>query len=305
MSTAVLALCWALFSGVVFVLVTRPWKSAVNRLPWALGPGLVAMAWVLGTGTAAMSDMMAEGRWTGATLTIPIVPLKALLFGFLAYYCGRGVVAARASQGTMAQRWATPAVLAVALAYLFVGDVIAVRGFNLERQAKRADLSEPEIERIAARVRQGRATSDEATAFIANPLCPDDVREGAVTNADQYVRLAAARNSKLSMDNLLKLSQDPEYQVRLYTIYSDRLPPEALTRLVEDANEYVREALTWRKELPDDLFQRLTTDTSSRVRAAAALQPRIADDDLKRLLADADQSVQREARRAADNRGWE
>ncbi len=113
---------WVAAVGIVIGLVTRPWKSAAARAPLPLALALTMAVWVLSTGVMTYNELITKGSWTAATVAIPLVPIKAIVFALLAYAMGRTFLTARATKGPTAQRWGAPAGLAVLCLYFVVSD---------------------------------------------------------------------------------------------------------------------------------------------------------------------------------------
>ncbi|MBL8630014.1 MAG: hypothetical protein JNM81_10325 [Rhodospirillaceae bacterium] len=260
---------WAAVVAVVLAAVARVWRPGLNRSIGAWGPAVIMAAWVIMTGALAYDDAIAKKAWTGATLIIPIIGLKAVLLSVLAYFAGFTILKAQHAASTGALAWALPVVLAAVCLYAIGSDAFALREMAAERHAARADLTESDVANLAKRVETGSAFDDEKLAFITNPKCPPALLQSAVIAADINMRIAATRNPALPMDELLKLARDPAASVRLYAVYSDRLFSEDYAALVGDPDENVREALAWKKELPDTDFTALLLDSSERVRKTA------------------------------------
>jgi hypothetical protein len=260
---------WVLAVAVVVGVITRPWRTPEHRNLMALIPAVLFAAWTIAIGAIALNDAMAKGAWTGATLTIPFMGVQAIVLSLLGYYAGFTFAKITRQNAASIKVWAVPLVLSAVCIYWLADDVRAVLELRAEQRAASAELSDADVAMIAARVTSGAAYDSEITAFISNPKCPETILKGAVTSANVYQRIAAARNPSLPLSDLMTLSQDSDYQVRLYAIYSNRLPVEVYQRLVTDPNEYVREALAWKTELPDADFIKLLMDQSSRVRSTA------------------------------------
>ncbi len=265
-----IAIGWCVVVGAVVVAVTRPWREPELRSLYALGPAFFLAAWVIATGVLALSDAMAKGAWTGATLIIPFIGLKAIALSLIGYYAGLMFLRVYQKPSSRSVRaWGGPVLLCGIAIYVVNSDVRAVVELRAEQSASRVDLTEGEIAEINARIRAGAGYKSERLAFIANPKCPAELLADAVASSDPSQRLAATRNPALPIDDLILLSRDEDYQVRLYTIYSNRLPINSYQALLADPNEYVREALAWKENLSDEQFIQLLMDTSDRVRRTA------------------------------------
>jgi hypothetical protein len=292
-----LILGWLVFVTSVTGLIVRPWKSAAARAPLPVGLGVALGIWVLWTGAQTYADLIDEGLWTGATLTIVYVPLKACVYVLLGYYLGR------AFQSTARHKWRVAAVLSVVIAYALVTDTIAVREASRQRTARSLELTPEHIAGLERRVVLGKASPDEKYLFLENPLCPPPLLADMATSADQRTRVAVARNPALDPALVTKLAGDTDGEVRTFIAHHKALPLSQLQRLARDPYDRVREAVAWKADLPDEDFNRLIDDPSPNVRATIVLQPRLSDASLRQLLGDADERVRRAAQRIAAQRG--
>ena len=82
---AALVLGWAVFDLLVMVVALRPWRGPDARRPAPWIAALVFLAWVLIDGGRTYAYLIAQGSWTAATILIPYVGVKGLVFGFLAW----------------------------------------------------------------------------------------------------------------------------------------------------------------------------------------------------------------------------
>jgi hypothetical protein len=291
---------WISGVAVLFIAITRPWRSAAARAPAPLILATAAAAWCLWDGATIYQDQIAEGAWTGATLLIPYVPVKALAYAVLAYAVGRTALAARTQDAP--NRYVLPAILAVVL-LVAVGDDIRMSVDAVKIRAARSQtLTPPQIAAIVARIDGKTAVDAEIGAFMQNPLCPPDLLQRQADTAPAY-REYIARNPNIPADLLVKLSKDATPSVRYSAATNPNLPASELPRMATDTDATVREMVTWKKELPDESFLLLLDDPEPRVRSTAAVQPRISDAALLRLTEDADPSVRSNAVRIAVQRG--
>ena len=291
MATIGILLAWSVVAAGVIIAVIRPWKSAAARalLPLILCAG--AAAWVLGSGVSAYADMMADGAWTGASIALALVPVKAIVLALLAYAAGRAFLTARANAALGAKRWALPAALAGLVVYIVASDVETMRANALERHAASPALTPVEISKLLARIRGGAVVRGELGAFLGNSLCPRELLVEYAGSKDAFWRIAVARNATLDAALAVALAGDVDEDVRYYLAFNRDLPPEVLSRLAADSSDMVRNIVAWTKALPDDVFARLVDDPSPKVRATAAIQPRLSPDQRAKLLQDSDQRV--------------
>jgi hypothetical protein len=282
----------------VDVAVVRPWRTPAARAPLAIGLAIGMAAWVLATGFFAFRQMMADGAWTGATITMGYVPAKAIVLSLIAYAAGRTFLSARAEG--VPQHWALPAFLGLVIAYSLVTDALSLRAGALERHAADPALTAEDVTALAARVRAGDAGRDETAAFLKNPLCPPDLLAEFAGASDSLLRMAVASNHAIAVPLAEKLAGDEDGMVRYYLAFNRTLPVALLTRLAADSDERVREAVAWTPALPEADFNRLVEDASASVRTAAAWQPRLSPAQFERLRNDPEQRV----RDAVTRWGW-
>ncbi len=288
---------WIAAVVVVVGLVTRPWKGAANRAALPLAMSMAMIAWVIGTGNVVYNDLIAQGSWTAASITLGFVPAKAILFALLANALGRTFNTARNTPGPLAQRWGTPAVLAVVLVFFLGNDISSNREAALERHARSTTLSMQDVAGLTQKIRSGTATKSEQGTFLSNPLCPPELLAEYATATDSYLRRAVARNDKIGPEIAEKLAQDSDQQVRYMLSFNRELPIAVLSRLAADPDEDVRSNVVWTKKLPDEDFAKLSRDPSAKVRETVARQERTAMEDWQRLRDDPEQRVRDAARR--------
>lgn len=297
MAVAGILLAWSAVVAGVIIAVTRPWKNAAARAPLPLILCACMAAWVLGSGIVAYGDMMADGAWTGASITLAFVPIKAVALSLLAYAAGRTFLAARAKPGPRVRRWALPAALAILSIYLVASDSRAMLANARERHAASPALSSAEVSVLMNRIRDGAAARGEAWAFLGNPACPPELLAEYAASKDPYWRRAVARNTKVDAELAAALASDSDEEVRYYLAFNRTLPPAVLSRLAADGSEMVREMVAWTKDLPEDAFGRLVDDPSPTVRATVALQPRLSPEQRAKLHQDPEQRVRAAASR--------
>jgi hypothetical protein len=308
---------WLAFVACVVGLITRPWKTLEARAPLQLGLGGALGLWVIWTGGQSYADLIDEGLWTGATLTMVYVPLKAIIYALLGYYLGRAILNALSlepiegepiaspEQTDVAAKWRTTTILATILVFFVGADILSVREGNRQRVARNQELTPERISSLERRVILGKASPEEKYMFLENPLCPPSLLEDMANSSDQRTRIAVARNPALTPELATKMSNDPDGEVRTYIAHHKALPLSQLQRLASDPYEKVREAVAWKAVLPDDEFNKLVADPSPRVRATIVLQRRLSDEALRGFLTDPDERVRIEAQRIAGQRGIE
>jgi hypothetical protein len=294
---------WSLAVLATFIVIVRPWRPGHAWPPLALAAAVAVASWALWDGAAIYADLTARHSWTAATITIPYVPAKALLFAVLAYFAVRSLLALRAPAVEHAgNRYAAPAILTGVTLFFLVSDVVASFEAARVRMARDPNLSTAQLNVAIARVGSGAASEDEVLAFLENPLCPPELLERYATETPLF-KTYVARNPKVPVELVRRLSRDSDPTVRLHAAYSANLPAEELPRLAADTDELVRESIAWKAKLSDEDFARLITDTAPRVRSVVALQPRLSNEAVLQLTMDPDSSVRANATRIAVQRG--
>ncbi len=288
---------WIVVVAGVDAAAVRPWRSPVARAPLPIGLGLAVAVWVLATGAYALQAMTAAGAWTGASLAMPLVPMKAIALSLIAYAAGRTFLVARSGGG--ARKYVLPAILAAIVVYAVGSDVRSLRIDALERHAANPALTAAEASALLQRVRAGQAGRGETAAFLRNPRCPPEVLAEYAASPEPSLRTAVAANDAIDAVLAGKLAADPDEQVRYFLAFNRKLPPELLTRLAADPAERVRETTAWTAALSDEAFNRLVEDQSPKVRATAAIQSRLTSAQVKKLQNDPEPRV-----RDAANRRW-
>ncbi|MGE3332154.1 MAG: hypothetical protein AB7I36_00805 [Rhodospirillaceae bacterium] len=275
----------------VDLAVIRPWKSPAARAALPLLFGAALVLWVLGSGFVTYRQMMTDGAWTGASITMAFVPAKAIALSLLAYAAGRCFLTARATPAAPVGRWALPALLAGVIIYAVGTDITGLRGAALERQASNPAISDAQVLMLVQKIRAGDAARGEIAAFLGNPKCPSELLAEYAASAEPYWRTAVARNDAIDPALAGKLAGDPDEMVRLYLAFNRELPADILTRLASDSSDSVRDIVVWTDGLPEESFERLVNDPSAKVRATAALQPRLSKSQIDRLRGDPEQRV--------------
>jgi len=293
----VIVLAWIIVVAGVGAAVTRPWKSPLARAPLPLLLATIMAAWVLGTGAFAYRDLMGQGAWTGATLTLAFVPLKATVLCLLAYAAGRTLLTARATPGPVVPRWGIPALLLAICLYSVATDFLAGRVAETARRAASPALTQDDVASLVQRIRAGSAGQHELTAFLGNPRCPPELLATYASSPDAIERRAVARNPGIDAALAEKLVADPDEEVRYYLAFNRTLPPPVLSRLAADTSDMVRDMVVWTKTLPDDALNRLAEDPSPKVRATVAIQNRISAAVLAKLRNDPEARVRDAANR--------
>lgn len=285
MSVPMMVLMWTLIVAVVVAAVTRPWRSPEGRAPLAILLAVAGAAWPLANGAILLSSMMTEGQWTAASITIGLIPFKAVVLSVLAYTAARTFLAARG--GADLKSYIRPAALGAVILWWVADDSVAMHAAARERHAASAELNAAEVAAVAERVRSGKAGSHEAYAFLRNPLCPPDLLAANADSRDVYARTSVASNTSLDPALAAKLAGDADEMVRVYLATNNRnLPPDVLARLAADSNEDVRRGVVWWAALPDESFNRLVDDPSPEVRAAVAAQSRLTAAQVAKLKSD-------------------
>ena len=291
---------WIAATVAVVGVVTRPWTSAAARapLPLALAGGMAV--WTLSFGTLTYGALVEKGSWTAATLTIAIVPVRAILLTLLAYALGRTILTARTSSAPPIQRWGPAIALTLFTLYFPASDLWARHRAVLVRHATSAALSTTDVDTLAQRVRAGRAVAEEQGAFLGNPLCPPELLAAFAPSTDPRWRRAVARNPALSPALAETLLQDTDEQVRYMLAFNRELPAPLLARLAADTSEHVRGIVAMTPNLPDEALAKLVADPSPHVRAAVTLAPHLSSEALERLRSDSEERVRDAANRRPD-----
>ncbi len=297
MGSIVILLAWTAAVAAAHAVITRPWKYPAARAPLVLAPAVAMAAWVLGTGIMSYNGSMAQGSWTAASVTLGLVPLKAIILSLLAHGAGRAALKGRETRDRTF--WTVAAALIAVCLYSVGADVQARRSAAIERHAADETLPPSEVAALAAKVRAGAASKDEAGAFIGNKLCPPDLLAEYANSTDPYRRKAAARNSALDAASAERLIADTDEEVRYYVAFNPGLTPDQLARLAADTSPDVRGLVARMSRLPDAAFAALADDPDAGVRVVVALQARTGADALAKLRNDPDERV----RSAAGRRG--
>jgi hypothetical protein len=295
MESLIILAGWIVAVAIVNMAVVRPWKTPAARAPLPVFLGVILAAWVIATGYFSYRQLMADGAWTGATIAIAFVPVKAIAISLIAYAAGRTFRTARASG--IPQNWTLPVFLGLIVSYSVVSDVVSLRASALERHAANPALTTAEVMALTQRVREGDAGRSEIYAFLGNPHCPAELLTEYSISPDSYWRAAVARNEKIDEALAEKLAGDPDEQVRFYLAFNRKLSPAILSRLAADSSESVRDTVAWTDALPDDDFNRLVEDVSPKVRATTALQERLSPEQLEKLRNDPERRVRDAATR--------
>jgi hypothetical protein len=206
MSVPVMVMIWTLIVAAVVALVTRPWRSPEGRAPLAIFLAVAGAAWPLVNGAILLASMMDEGQWTAASITIGLIPFKAVVLSLLAYAAARTFLAARGG-GNM-KMYIRPAALGAVILWWVADDSVVMYAAGRERHAASAELSTEEVAAVAERVRSGKASSHEAYAFFRNPLCPPDLIAANAVSPDVYARTSVASNPSLDPALAAKLAGD-------------------------------------------------------------------------------------------------
>lgn len=296
---------WIAAVAIVFVVAARPWWSPAARHigPWIIG--LAAAGLSLWRGALLYSDAIADGAYTGATLMIPLVPVKSAVLGQIAYWTVRAIMAAASSSGAFLNRWGLAMALSALSLALVVSESLDALTDARVRTAKSTTLTPTQITEIVGRVTTGQAPEDERLAFLTNPVCPPDLLT-QFAGGSLYERATVASNPSTPTDVLIRLSQDESSEVRVPTVTNPGLPTGELPRLAADSDPVVRRQTVWKEALPDADFRRLLNDPDAEVRNAVAYQrKRLTDDELRALLRDPSDTVRATATREAGWRGIE
>ncbi|MBX7197778.1 MAG: hypothetical protein K1X51_00205 [Rhodospirillaceae bacterium] len=297
MATTVILLAWTAAVVAAHAVITRPWKIPAARSPFAILPAIAMTAWVLGVGLLSYNASMASGSWTAASVTLGLIPLKAIVLSLIAHGAGRA--AAKALAGGGGAQWGVAAVALALCVYSVAADIGARRNAALEKHAADENLGADEVAALAAKVRANGAGEGEVWAFLGNRLCPPDLLAAAVASSDRNRRIAAARNSALDAAQADRLMTDADEQVRFYLAFNPGLTPEQLAHLSRDVSPQVRGIVALREKLPDDALARLVDDPDTGVREVVALQARISGEALEKLRNDRNERVRNAANRRA------
>lgn len=269
-------------------------------VPWLVA--LVVSGLCLWQGAIDYSDAISDGAYTGATLLIPIVPVKALFLGSLGYGATRYLIeAARKAESDIVRRWGQAAALTVVFAFFGGSEILGTIDNHRARTAASDRLTPADVAIIAERVTSGTAGESELLAFLRNPLCPSELLP-RFADGTQFQKTAVAQNPNLTSALAVKLAQDADPMVRLYVISNASLPVDSLIGLSNDTDASVRARTAWMKQLPEADLLRLAADPDDDVRNTVANQDRLSSAALKALLADPSPRVRATAERKASYR---
>lgn len=284
MSVPVVVLMWTLIVAAIVAAATRPWRSSEYRAQLAILLAVAGAAWPLVNGAISLTSMMDDGQWTGASITIGLIPLKAVVLSLLAYTAALTFLGARG--GADLKKYVRTAALGAVIVWWIADDYLAMQAAVHERHAASAELNSAEVAAVADRVRSGKAGSHEAYAFLRNPLCPPDILTANSDSPDVYARTAIASNTSIGPALAAKLAGDADEQVRKYLAVNRNLPPDVLAQLAADSSGAVRKGVVWAAALPDYSFNRMVDDPSPEVRVAVAAQSRLTAEQVEKLKND-------------------
>jgi hypothetical protein len=149
---------------------------------------------------------------------------------------------------------------------------------------------------ISAPAREIANGADNATQTAADtPQTPGAIESSSVAQQNIYrmendpnpeVRASLARDEKLPHDVAMKLAQDPSEKVRATLARNKDITGDVFSKLAEDSAPKVRAALTWNKNVPHDLLEQLAHDPSDIVRTNIARNDDSPQDILGQLVND-------------------
>lgn len=92
---------------------------------------------------------------------------------------------------------------------------------------------------------------------------------GHVLAADEWVRVAIARNKTAPMEFLTALAGDPEVRVRSAVASRNTLTPELFERFARDSDDGIRGGLACHKKAPEHILRLLANDPQAWIREKA------------------------------------
>lgn len=180
-------------------------------------PLLGAVLFVLSSGLSSLYDYraaIAAGAWTGASITMGLGLVFALVAGFLGWFLGKSLRALAEPGGDKKK----PALVAASI-ILFTGYFSVATGLNRARAARYKQIS---IENLTVgRARELLSTGNPAdkSAVSYNRTCPPEILRELALDADTNVRANVAANPATPDDVARKLVLDKEEVVRYYASF--------------------------------------------------------------------------------------
>lgn len=180
-------------------------------------PLLGAVLFVLSSGLSSLRDYrsaMAAHAWTGASITMGLGVIFAIIAAFLGWFLGKSLRALAEPEGDKKK----PALVA-ALIILFTGYFSVATALNRQRAARYKAVSAETL--TVARARELLSTGNPAdkSAVSYNRSCPSDILRELALDADVNVRANVAANPATPDDAARKLLLDKEEIVRYYASF--------------------------------------------------------------------------------------
>lgn len=95
------------------------------------------------------------------------------------------------------------------------------------------------------------------------------IRLADVIAADEWVRVAIARNKTAPTEFLVALAGDPEARVRSAVARRNTLTPELFERFARDSDDGIRGGLAGHKKAPEHILRLLANDPQAWIRETA------------------------------------
>ncbi len=136
----------------------------------------------------------------------------------------------------------------------------------------------------------GNTGDDDYDKSYDNDTSPEELLKLAESD-DEEVRQNVASNTSSPITALEKLSQDEDSTVRQYVAENANCTPELLKKLSQDEDNFVRSAIAENANCTPELLKKLSQDEDTWVRLAVAKNSTCSDETLEILSNDEDRDV--------------
>lgn len=178
-----------------------------------LGSGLFVLASALSSVRDYRAAIEAHA-WTGASITMGLGVIFALIAAFLGWFLGKSVRALAEPGGDKKK----PALVAASI-ILFTGYFSVATALNRQRAARYKAVSIEALTTIRARELLSTGNPADKSAVSYNRSCPPDILRELALDPDLNVRANVAANPATPADMAAKLLVDKEEVVRYYASF--------------------------------------------------------------------------------------